>query len=291
MDLRSVCRVGDAAQLRTLLHHVPGEHLVRIEHGCTPLLAACIGGHDDCVELLLGHGAAADQVIACFPLAAVVTGAMGQQGSSRRKMLRCVELLLQHNADRQVLMVDDDGWTPFFAACRLGDDEIAQMLLRHIPQQQILASPLYDLETPLGVACRCGSLACVDLMLAHDPPREVVRAALSEGVGGMYLTPGLQTEWGAYRCLVRLIVHHAGYAVSFTEETPDRVVKHLLRLILRRVHACAIRIQRGWRAYHAMRVSAADRIKKRLRSAISNPEFHACKRRLLLEWGELCGCM
>lgn len=274
---------GDAATVQSLLPSVTAEQLVQQLHGRTALVVACQGGHDSCVELLLAHGAAYEQVMvdtycAGYPLHALFDP---YRFVSIQKRRRCIELLLQHHAEEQLRLVNGNGWTAFYSACRDGDAEIVELLLRHIPLEQIQTTPTDDNSTPLGVACMWGNVECVKLMLAHDPPRVWMNDARWECVDGLYEDGHIAT--GAYRCLVMLIVHDGRAEAGGKQST--KVVK----FIASRVHAAAKRIQHAWRVHFFKRVRAANCIKRRLHEVITNPEFDACKRRLWQEWCELSG--
>ena len=109
-ELFSGAESGDAKALLTLLVRQGADPNARGAKGRTALLAACHGGHHECVRILLWAGATADAAndVGVSPLHVAVAGAH----------VECVRLLLEHAAT--TTQADLTGKSALDYACSTG---------------------------------------------------------------------------------------------------------------------------------------------------------------------------
>ena len=148
-QLQAAAASGDAALLAASLAAVGDE----MSASNLALCAASRRGHDECVALLLAHGAAPDAIVADGSTALHLACRRGHAGVARRLLVaRAVPDLAPRG-----------GSTPLHAACWAGHDEIARLLAssRADPNS---ARP--DGSRPLMDAAQQGQEACVTTLLA-----------------------------------------------------------------------------------------------------------------------------
>uniref|UniRef100_A0A671RXH9 Serine/threonine-protein phosphatase 6 regulatory ankyrin repeat subunit A-like n=1 Tax=Sinocyclocheilus anshuiensis TaxID=1608454 RepID=A0A671RXH9_9TELE len=122
----------------------------------TPLMLAVLGGHTDCVYLLLSEGAGVEASDKWGRTALHRGAVMGHQG--------CVEALLQHGSS--LLVQDSRGRSPMHLAAACGHVGVLRALLK--AQKTVLVLKDNCGYTPLHWACYNGHDACVELLLEYD---------------------------------------------------------------------------------------------------------------------------
>ncbi|XP_064385325.1 uncharacterized protein LOC135334177 isoform X4 [Halichondria panicea] len=151
-DLHKAARAGDLSALQDAI--MRGEDVNSVdEDGCTPLIAAAVGGHADSVKELLSSGAVVDLADkgGCTPL---MWAAMFGHTD-------CIRELLSSGA--VVDLANKDGQTPLYWAARGGHTDCVIQLLS--------SGAVVDLankngSTPLMMAARGGHTGCVRQLLS-----------------------------------------------------------------------------------------------------------------------------
>uniref|UniRef100_A0A8C2H5X9 Uncharacterized protein n=1 Tax=Cyprinus carpio TaxID=7962 RepID=A0A8C2H5X9_CYPCA len=144
--------------LRLLIHNTDQQTAVSIRDGKeqTPLMLAVLGGHTDCVHLLLSEGASVEARDKWGRTALHRGVIMGHEA--------CVEALLQHGSS--LLVQDSRGRSPMHLAAACGHVGVLRALLK--TQKTVLVLKDNCGYTPLHWACYNGHDACVELLLEHD---------------------------------------------------------------------------------------------------------------------------
>uniref|UniRef100_A0A8C1WYU2 Ankyrin repeat domain 28b n=1 Tax=Cyprinus carpio TaxID=7962 RepID=A0A8C1WYU2_CYPCA len=148
---------GHSECLRLLIHNTD-QQTVSIRDGKeqTPLMLAVLGGHTDCVHLLLSEGASVEARDKWGRTALHRGAVMGHEA--------CVEALLQHGSS--LLVQDSRGRSPMHLAAACGHVGVLRALLK--TQKTVLVLKDNCGYTPLHWACYNGHDACVELLLEHD---------------------------------------------------------------------------------------------------------------------------
>jgi hypothetical protein len=116
-----LARQGKLVELRVVLEEHPEVNVdgYKDRNGYNALYHACEGGHTDCAQLLIDHGASLH--------VKNNEGESALDGAAYKGFMSCVQLLVQNGAD--VNSQDDDGWTPLMNSMLYGHLTIAQYLL------------------------------------------------------------------------------------------------------------------------------------------------------------------
>uniref|UniRef100_A0A672L4G7 Ankyrin repeat domain 28 n=1 Tax=Sinocyclocheilus grahami TaxID=75366 RepID=A0A672L4G7_SINGR len=149
---------GHSECLRLLIHNTEQQTAINIRDGKgqTPLMLAVLGGHTDCVYILLSEGASVEARDKWGRTALHRGAVMGQEA--------CVEALLQHGSS--LLVQDSRGRSPMHLAAACGHVGVLRALLK--TQKTVLVLKDNCGYTPLHWACYNGHDACVELLLEHD---------------------------------------------------------------------------------------------------------------------------
>uniref|UniRef100_A0A8C1B9J1 Ankyrin repeat domain 28b n=1 Tax=Cyprinus carpio carpio TaxID=630221 RepID=A0A8C1B9J1_CYPCA len=148
---------GHSECLRLLIHNTDQQTVsIRDGKGQTPLMLAVLGGHTDCVYLLLSEGASVEARDKWGRTALHRGAVMGHEA--------CVEALLQHGSS--LLVQDSRGRSPMHLAAACGHVGVLRALLK--TQKTVLVLKDNCGYTPLHWACYNGHDACVELLLEHD---------------------------------------------------------------------------------------------------------------------------
>uniref|UniRef100_A0AAX7UI30 Ankyrin repeat domain 28b n=1 Tax=Astatotilapia calliptera TaxID=8154 RepID=A0AAX7UI30_ASTCA len=149
-----------------VLNHQPSDY----PEGCTPLILACSRGHQECVSLLLHHGASPMTRDYIHKQTAIHTAVTGQE--------ECVEALLQRGAS--VSVKDIRGRSPLHLASASGRVGALGALLQATNTSHSHTN-LTDSKgyTPLHWACYNGYDACVEMLLDQEVFRKITGNSFS----------------------------------------------------------------------------------------------------------------
>jgi len=155
MSLLGAVSRGNLTAVRALLEQDTSQINEVNDSGYTPLMMACYYGHEECVRLLLDHGARVN--------AARSDGATPLLVACARDHEACARLLLDiGKAD--VNLERDDGATPLYVACEQGRLECVRLLLDHGAGVNATDKEGW---IPLYVAYKEGHFKCARLVLAY----------------------------------------------------------------------------------------------------------------------------
>lgn len=115
-----------------------------------------------------------------------------------------IESILSATETAETLLlqpVDDKGTTLLMVAATLGHDRCVEVLLRRLPEAQVVATTTEGV-TALMDATSNGHERCVDLLLRHVPERQVLSAS-HDGWTALFGA----TTYGHARCAERLLRH------------------------------------------------------------------------------------
>jgi ankyrin repeat protein len=123
LDVLEAAGLGAEERLDELLAHDASLVAARASDGFTPLHFAAFFGHPGAARILVEHGAdvnaVADNPMKVQPL----------HSAAAASCREIAELLLEHRADPNAKQAS--GHTPLDAARQNGDDDLAQLLIRH----------------------------------------------------------------------------------------------------------------------------------------------------------------
>lgn len=123
----------------------------------TPVIAACIGGHEDVTRFLLESGA--------DPLHTTVDGENAITQASMHNNPKLMKLLLD-NGCSATYSVPASRYTPLHNASKLGHSSVCKLLLMHGAQVDATSK---DGKTPLYLACKYGRRSVVEVLMEFYP--------------------------------------------------------------------------------------------------------------------------
>ena len=158
------CKSGETKVVQLLLERCNSEESglnIKNEKGTTALMSACFNGHNDVVELLLGHSdrnidlnARNNHGFTAFMFACY----KGQKD--------VVKLLMDHSEIIELNARNDDGVTAFVFACYKGHKDVVKLLLDHSERIELNAKDDNG-DTAFVWACSNGQKDVVKLLLDH----------------------------------------------------------------------------------------------------------------------------
>ena len=152
--LVEVVRDGDYKLAKLLLNYKPNIGIVH--NNTNALIEAAYHGHEDCLQLLLDHGAQVNLQNSNEDTALIV--------ASQRCHTKCVECLLGRK-DTDVNLCNRSGSSALMVAVQNGYSETAKLLLDHGAQPNLQNS---NGDTALMMASQGGHTKCVEQLLLHE---------------------------------------------------------------------------------------------------------------------------
>jgi ankyrin repeat protein len=212
-SLFKASRTGDIDSVSVLLGAGAKVNEGREVNGATPLIAACWGGHDSVVKMLLGAHAAVNTTLPYSPLYAasangygdVVSMLLGAGAAVNHAYDGGLAALYAASAHGHRLIVSvllgagatvnqacaDDGSTPLIAASGCGYGDIVSMLLgAGAAVDQARDSGV----TPLLLACHKGEACCLRTLSSYGARRSSLVSL--EGVSHDYSAEDVATDVG-----------------------------------------------------------------------------------------------